>query len=149
MDKIRYSVIGLHFGQYHVRTLANLADVRLVAVTEQYPTMPEGLEADACHFSTAAYQDGLEMLKPEKAEIGVLLTMQEPTKPMRTEVAGAGFYYSPGWNQNYPKLQILTVAELLAGQGIDMPPLRQVNSTFKKAPKAKGEGAQTMELPFE
>ena len=63
-------MIGLHFGQYYVRTLANLADIQMVAVTEQYPTMPEGLEAYACHFGTAAYQDGLEMLKPEKAEIG-------------------------------------------------------------------------------
>jgi len=77
------------------------------------------------------------VVEREKAEIGVLITMQEPTKPMRTEVAGAGFYYSPGWNKDYPKLQILTVAELLAGKGIDMPPLGQVNVTFKKAPKAQ------------
>lgn len=87
------------------------------------------------------------VIQREKAEIGVLLTMQDPPKPMRTEVAGAGFYTS-AWG-SHPRLQILTVAELLAGQGIDIPPLRQVNSTFKKAPKAKGEGAQTMELPFE
>ncbi len=29
----------------------------------------------------------------------------------------------------------MTVAELLAGARIDMPPLRQVNATFKKAKK--------------
>jgi len=79
------------------------------------------------------------VVEREGAEIGVLIAMQEPTKPMRTEVAGAGFYYSPGWSKDYPKLQILTVAELLAGKGIDMPPLGQVNVTFKKAPKAQNK----------
>ncbi|MEW6587289.1 MAG: hypothetical protein AB1442_16980 [Nitrospirota bacterium] len=52
---------------------------------------------------------------------------------MRTKAAAAGFYYSPGWDKNYPRLQILTVAELLASKGIDIPPLQQVSTTFKKA----------------
>lgn len=65
---------------------------------------------------------------------------------MRTEAAGAGFYHSHWWNQNYPKLQVLTVADLLAGKGIDMPPIRQVSTTFKKAPKAKGDQAETLRL---
>ena len=61
--------------------------------------------------------------------------MQEPTAPMRTEAVTAGFYESAAWNTRHPKLQLLTVAELLAGARIDMPPLRQVNATFKKAKK--------------
>ena len=62
---------------------------------------------------------------------------------------GADFYHSPGWNKGYAQLQVLTVAELLAGKGIDMPPLGQVNVTFKRAPKVRGDGAHTMELPLE
>ena len=54
---------------------------------------------------------------------------------MRSEAAGAGFYKSP-WGQ-HPRLQILTIAELLEGKRIDYPPSRQVNVTFKKAPRAK------------
>ena len=84
----------------------------------------------------------------EKAEIGVLITMQEPTQPMRTEAASGGFYASPGWGGNYPRLQILTVAELLGGKGIAMPPIRQVSKTFKKAPRAKGKEAQAAPLPL-
>ena len=87
------------------------------------------------------------VIERERAEIGVLLTMQDPTQPMRAEAASAGFYHSPGWHKDYPRLQILTVAELLAGQGIDMPPLGQVSVTFKKAPKAKAAG-QTLPLPM-
>jgi DNA modification methylase len=55
----------------------------------------------------------------EKAEIGVLVSFNEPTQPMRTEAASAGFYKSP-WGK-HPKIQLLTVAELLEGKQIDMP----------------------------
>ena len=65
----------------------------------------------------------------EKAEIGVLITFRESTKPMRAEAAGAGFYESP-WGK-HPRLQIYTVAELLQGKKVDYP--RQGNVTFKKA----------------
>jgi len=88
------------------------------------------------------------VVERENAEIGILISMREATQPMRTEAAGAGFYRSPGWNRNYPKLQILTIPELLAGKGINMPPLRDVNTTFKKAPKAKTRRKQDNQLPF-
>lgn len=78
----------------------------------------------------------------ENAEIGVLICMYEPTQPMRAEAASGGFYDSPGWGQSYPKLQILTIEELLNGKGIDMPPIGQVSQTFRKAPKHKEEGHQ-------
>ena len=84
----------------------------------------------------------------ENAEIGVLITMQEPTKPMRSEAASAGFYISPGWGRSYPRLQILTIEELLAGKRIDMPPISQVSATFKRAPKAKTDtGEQAPLIP--
>lgn len=76
----------------------------------------------------------------EKAEIGVLITMNKPTKPMKTEAASAGFYDSP-WGTRHPKLQIITVEELLDGKKLDAPPSRG-NVTFKKAPKAKDTAVQ-------
>jgi len=79
------------------------------------------------------------VVEREKAAIGVLITMLPPTKPMRTEAAGAKPYYSPGWDKRYPGIQILTIEDLLAGKGIDYPPERHVNVTFKKAPRAKRE----------
>ncbi len=74
------------------------------------------------------------VIEREKAAIGVLLTLDEPTKAMRTEAASAGFYMSP-WG-THPKIQIVTVGELLDGRRIDMPPIRQTSVTYKKAPKA-------------
>lgn len=66
-----------------------------------------------------------------KAAMGVLLSMQEPTRPMRDEAVNAGLYESPTWGRKYPKIQLLTVAELLDGRRVEMPPIRQVNATFK------------------
>lgn len=72
----------------------------------------------------------------EKAAIGVLISMQDHTKPMKEEAVVAGFYESAEWGRKYPKVQLFTVADLLAGKKIEMPPIRQVGATFKKAPKA-------------
>ena len=67
---------------------------------------------------------------------------------MKTEAVTAGFYESATWGRKFPKIQLLTVAELLAGKKVGMPPIRQVGATFKKAPKASGAKAETMELPL-
>ena len=74
------------------------------------------------------------VVEREQAALGVLLTLNAPTKAMRTEAASAGFYASP-WGQ-HPRVQILTVGELLAGKKLDAPPPRQTSRTYKLAPKA-------------
>ena len=74
------------------------------------------------------------VVEREQAALGVLLTLNTPTKAMRTEAASAGFYASP-WGQ-HPRVQILTVEELLAGKKLDAPPPRQTSLTYKRAPKA-------------
>ena len=84
------------------------------------------------------------VLTRESAEIGVLITMGQPTKPMREEAASAGFYQSP-WG-THARIQLLTVAELLDGRRIDAPPMGQVGQTFKNAPKAKAGVADTASL---
>lgn len=102
----------------------------------------------AGHVTTAHIRDLSGVLDREKTQIGVLISMEQPTKPMRAEAAGAGFYESPGWGKKYPRLQLLTVAELLDGKSIDCPPSRHGNVTFKKAPTASSLGAETPALPF-
>jgi site-specific DNA-methyltransferase (adenine-specific) len=104
------------------------------------------ISVKAGHTSAPHLRDLRGVLEREKAEIGVLITMQEPTSAMRSEAAGAGFYTSQVWGKSYPRLQILTVADLLSGKGIDMPPLRQVSVTFKKAPKGKVDKGEQTEM---
>jgi len=88
------------------------------------------------------------VIEREKAQIGVLLTLEEPTQPMRVEAAQAGNYES-AWGK-HPRLQILTIPDLLAGKRIDYVATRGANVTFKKAPKAQTAAQEvTMSLPFE
>jgi hypothetical protein len=84
------------------------------------------------------------VVEREKAQIGVLITMHPPTQPMRSEAAGAGFYESP-WGK-HPRIQLLTISDLLAGTRVDMPPATGVNVTFKKAPKSKRAAHEQLEL---
>ncbi|MGQ9586398.1 MAG: restriction endonuclease [Anaerolineae bacterium] len=95
------------------------------------------LSVKAGHTNVTHLRDLRGVVDREKAEMGVLITMQEPTQPMRREAASAGFYHAPGWNTDHPRLQVLTVADLLAGKGIDMPPIRQVSTTFRKAARSR------------
>jgi len=103
----------------------------------------------AGHTGPQHVRDLLGVVATNHAEMGVLLTFQTPTQPMRSAAADSGFYESTVWGKRYPRIQILTVGELLEGKSVDMPPIGQVNQTFKKAPKAKPTLATTMELPFE
>jgi DNA modification methylase len=91
------------------------------------------LSVKAGHVTVSQLRDLRGVLDREKAEIGVLLCMDEPTAPMRKEAASAGFYKSP-WGE-HSRLQILTIDDLLAGKTIDRPPA-QTSVTFKRAPKA-------------
>jgi DNA modification methylase len=74
------------------------------------------------------------VLQREQADIGVLLSFEEPSAGMRGEGAEAGFYESP-WGR-HPRIQLLTVAELLEGRGIDYPHVAGANVTFRRAQRA-------------
>jgi site-specific DNA-methyltransferase (adenine-specific) len=60
----------------------------------------------------------------QKAAAGALVTLEKPTKQMRTEAADAGRFVSKLWHdKDYPKIQILTVEGLLDGtERVDAPP---------------------------
>lgn len=87
------------------------------------------------------------VIEREKADIGVLISMDQPTQLMRSEAASAGFYQAPS-GKHHPRMQLLTVAELLAGKGVDYPPEEaRRNVTFKPAQRAEEESDQDG-LPF-
>jgi len=58
----------------------------------------------------------------EKAEAGIFVTLEEPTKPMKSEAVDAGTFTIPLTNKiEFPKIQILTVEELLRGKKPELP----------------------------
>ena len=78
--------------------------------------------------------------------MGVFITLQPPTGEMETEAVGAGYYHSPIWDKDYPKIQILTIEELLNGETVDMPPQTQSNVTFAKAQKIVRKGGEQISM---
>ena len=70
----------------------------------------------------------------EGAAIGILVTLDEPTKPMQHEATIAGTYHSDVSDRDYPRIQILSVADLLErGLRPQLPPL--VSAPIQRAAK--------------
>jgi DNA modification methylase len=85
------------------------------------------------------------VLDREKAEFGVLISMDEPTREMNKEAATAGFYKWTYNGQDFPRVQLLTIKEILDGKRIEFPGT-QGNVTFKRAPKAREREAENLTL---
>jgi DNA modification methylase len=98
----------------------------------------------AGHVQAAYVRDLRGVIEREKAEIGVLISMEPATKPMLKEATEAGFYQPPGLADKYPRLQLVNIAELLDGKKIEYPRLLDV--TFKKAPKARKAAEEQIPL---
>lgn len=82
--------------------------------------------------SVAMIRDLKGVLDREKAPIGVFLTLAAPTRPMETEAASAGFYELAG--RRYPRLQIVTIEQALAGIKPAIPFI-DTGAAFKKTGK--------------
>ena len=56
----------------------------------------------------------------EGAELAVLITAENPTRAMEKDAAAVG-RFEDEWGRTYPRLQILTLAELFQGKKPDIP----------------------------
>lgn len=80
-------------------------------------------------------------MEREKAALGVFITLEPPTQPMRVEAAAAGYYQSDVWQRDVPRIQIATIEELLAGRRPDIP--RSQQSPYAQATRIRRpEGTQ-------
>ena len=95
------------------------------------------------HVNVAQIPTLGHVIDREQAAIGVFLTRKPPGKPMTTKAVENGFYQSPGWHRDYPRLQILTIEDLLTGKQVDMPPS---SITFKQAERLAGSLADQANL---
>ena len=76
------------------------------------------------------------VVETQDAVIGVFITLNPPTQPMVKEAATAGrFQWLHVTHTTYPKIQIRTIKELLAGQGIEYPQT-PIDVTFRRAERA-------------
>ena len=76
-------------------------------------------------------------MERENAEIGLFVTLSPPTRPMEQDAVAAGFYepeHFPG--QRFPRVQILTIEELLNGKAAQYPRYAP-QATFQQAPRRR------------
>lgn len=117
----------------------------IINIIEDNPKKPKKVivQVKSGHVGSAYIRDLVGTIDREKAIIGVFITLEEPTSAMRKEAATAGFYESITWNKKYPRIQILTIEQLLNGVEVQMPPQ---HGTFKQAPRSKKNGTQQPSL---
>ncbi|MCX5996958.1 MAG: DNA methyltransferase [Chloroflexi bacterium] len=75
-----------------------------------------------------------------QAKMGILITMDEPTKSMKEDAANAAIYHHPLMNRDYNSIQIVTIREIVEEhKRLEMPLVHDVLKTAK----ANTEGSQT------
>jgi site-specific DNA-methyltransferase (adenine-specific) len=97
------------------------------------------------NIGVSEVRDLIGVLQREKAEIGVYISFEEPTGPMRKEAAEAGFYTSADGSK-YPRVQLLTIKDLIEGNKNVQRPLHVRDVTFKKAPKHRPKADTNLSL---
>jgi site-specific DNA-methyltransferase (adenine-specific) len=95
------------------------------------------------NVGVAMIRDLRGVIEREGAQIGVFLTLTEPSRPMLTEAAGAGQYEAPGLAGAVPRIQIVTIEQALAlrDRAVRLPAIRQ--DGFKRAAKEEDATRQS------
>ncbi len=99
---------------------------------------PDGKTVEKCVVSVKGggnvgvgmIRDLIATVDRERAKVGVLLSLEDPTTVMRREATAAGFYESP-MHGKFAKIQILTIEDIFAGRKPHLPWIDP--SVFKKA----------------
>lgn len=78
------------------------------------------------HLNPSMVRDLLGTLEKENSVIGLLITLEPPTKGMEEVATHSGFYESPVTGLQYPRVQIRTIQELVEeGKKFELPPGRR------------------------
>ena len=73
----------------------------------------------------------------------MFITLEPPTREMEAEAAAAGFYESSTYEKSFPRLQILSIEQLLKGAEVKMP---RHTVTFKQAQRVKEGSKSTLPM---
>jgi hypothetical protein len=92
------------------------------------------------HVNSSMVRDLKGAMDRDKAAIGLFISLDEPSKEMHLEADTAGLWRSEVWKRDYPRIQIITIGDLLAGKKPQLPPF--VMPTYQQAPKVAAHADQ-------
>ena len=95
------------------------------------------------HVTVSQVRDLIGVVKREKTEMGIFLTLEPSTKNMEQEAILESFYHSP-LGKDYQKIQILTIEEILTGKKPDIPPWISPLASPSLSKKSKGKTAKLL-----
>jgi len=95
------------------------------------------------HVKSGDVRDLRGTVEREDAAAGIFITLEPATREMEKEAVAAGFYHNPIVKRDFPKIQILTIEELLNGAE---PKLPIVRGTFKQAERVKDSKQRKLDL---
>jgi predicted dehydrogenase len=102
MDQVKVAVIGLGFGQFHVRTLAHVDDARLVAIADKVGNVPGGLDTYAARYGAKGYTDSTAMFEQEDLDAVVIATSPKYRAEIIEQAAsrGVAMFIEKPWATN-------------------------------------------------
>jgi site-specific DNA-methyltransferase (adenine-specific) len=101
------------------------------------------IQVKSGHVKSGDVRDLRGTVEREDAAAGIFITLEPATREMEKEAVTAGSYHSPLVKRDFPKIQILTVEELLNGAE---PKLPIVRGTFKQAERVKDSDAKQKKM---
>jgi len=103
------------------------------------------IEVKSGNVNVKNIREFIQVVNSQKAAIGVFVCFKDHlTRSMSLEAAKEGYYKPEIFPKLYPKIQILTIEELLNHQSIKMP--QSTTSVFKKSEKSKSSLSKTEQI---
>lgn len=100
------------------------------------------------NVSVPMVRDLRGVIEREEAEMGLLVTLAQPTRPMIAEAAAGGFVQRSAHGR-LPRIQIVTIADILDGRLPMMPPLPIEPPITARPRKAKKPDSVQTEMLFQ
>ncbi len=89
--------------------------------------------------SSPQVRDLRGVVEREKAALGLFISLENPTREMRTESAAGGLFHSDLWERDYPRIQLRTIEEMLGGNGFDLPPRQPGYQPAQRVRRPQGQ----------
>jgi len=72
-------------------------------------------------LNPAMVRDLIGTVETQRADMGVLISLEKPTRGIDDAIRHSGTYAAPLSGRSYPRTQVLTIEQVLAGKKPDMP----------------------------
>ncbi len=101
--------------------------------------LPVMISVKSGNVTSAMVRDLRGVVEREGAACGILITRNEPSKPMREEAKAAG-QFKPEHFAPFDRMQIVTVQEILDGARMNLPLIEEVAKKAKRGNDKKQDG---------